>query len=129
MFCEKCFTAIHQRWSYWEEVCARNVDLFVFSRHGLATLAGAQGGDDGGLKLCKRCYADIKASAHPNRILADLAHRNNLQVSAAASCARGSCALSIAIAAGRTSPARLCADQAPRISTTLCLVRPILVAD
>ena len=22
MFCEKCFTAIHQRWSYWEEVCA-----------------------------------------------------------------------------------------------------------
>mmetsp|Transcript_30805 Transcript_30805/g.80137 ORF Transcript_30805/g.80137 Transcript_30805/m.80137 type:complete len:1263 (+) Transcript_30805:33-3821(+) len=57
MFCEKCFTAIHQRWSYWEE-----------------------GGDDGGLKLCKRCYADIKASAHPNRILADLAHRNNLQI-------------------------------------------------
>ena len=28
MFCEKCFTAIHQRWSYWEE-----------------------GGEEGGLKL------------------------------------------------------------------------------
>jgi hypothetical protein len=57
MYCEKCFTAIHQRWSYWEE-----------------------GGDEGGLKLCKRCYADIKASAKPNRVLADLAHRNNLQI-------------------------------------------------
>ena len=65
MFCEKCFTAIHQRWSYWEE-----------------------GGDEGGLKLCKRCYADIKASSQPNRILSDLAHRSNLQVALAAINAR-----------------------------------------
>jgi len=59
MFCEKCFTAIHQRWSYWEE-----------------------GGDEGGLKLCKRCYSDIKASTHPDRLLHDLAHdrRSNLHI-------------------------------------------------
>ena len=59
MFCEKCFTAIHQRWSYWEE-----------------------GGDEGGLKLCKRCFSDIKASANPNRMLCDLAHRPNLDINA-----------------------------------------------
>ena len=57
MFCEKCFTAIHQRWSYWEE-----------------------GGEEGGLKLCKRCFSDIKASPHPNRLLCDLAHRGNLDI-------------------------------------------------
>ena len=57
MFCEKCFAAIHQRWSYWEE-----------------------GGDEGGLKLCKRCFSDIKSSPHPNKMLTDLAHRPNLQI-------------------------------------------------
>ena len=59
MFCEKCFTAIHQRWSYWEE-----------------------GGDEGGLKLCKRCYSDIRASSQPNKLLCDLAHRPNMQIEA-----------------------------------------------
>jgi len=49
MFCEKCFTAIHQRWSYWEEE-----------------------GDDGGIKLCKRCYADTRGDAHPDKKLAEL---------------------------------------------------------
>ena len=57
MFCEKCFTAIHQRWSYWEE-----------------------GGEEGGLKLCKRCFSDIKASTHPNRLLCDLAHRGQMNI-------------------------------------------------
>ena len=57
MFCEKCAPppssqAIHQRWSYWEE-----------------------SGEEGGIKLCKRCHADIRASHHPDRLLADLAHR------------------------------------------------------
>ena len=49
MFCEKCFTAIHQRWSYWEEE-----------------------GDDGGIKLCKRCYADTRGDPHPDKKLAEL---------------------------------------------------------
>jgi len=49
MFCEKCFTAIHQRWSYWEEE-----------------------GDEGGVKLCKRCYADIRGDPHPDKKLAEL---------------------------------------------------------
>ena len=57
MFCEKCFTAIHQRWSYWEE-----------------------GGEEGGLKLCKRCFSDIKASPNPNKLLCDLSHRPNLDI-------------------------------------------------
>ena len=49
MFCEKCYQAIHSRWSYWEE-----------------------SGEEGGIKLCKRCHADIRASHHPDRLLADL---------------------------------------------------------
>ena len=49
MFCEKCFTAIHQRWSYWEEE-----------------------GDEGGIKLCKRCYADTRSDPHPDKKLAEL---------------------------------------------------------
>jgi len=57
MFCEKCFTAIRQRWSYWEE-----------------------GGEEGGLKLCKRCFSDIKASPKPDQLLTDLAHRSNLKI-------------------------------------------------
>jgi len=60
MFCEKCFTAIHTRWSYWEE-----------------------GGDEGGVKLCKRCYSDIKSAAHPDRMLQDLAQgpvRSSLKI-------------------------------------------------
>ena len=57
MFCEKCFAAIHTRWSYWEE-----------------------GGDEGGVKLCKRCYSDTKASANPDRLLCELTHRTNLRI-------------------------------------------------
>ena len=57
---------------------------FEAAVHCAAPVASAQGGDEGGLKLCKRCFADIKASANPNRILTDLAHRSNLQVGSAA---------------------------------------------
>ena len=55
MFCEKCFTAIHQRWSYWEEE-----------------------GDEGGVKLCKRCYADIRGAAHPDKMLQELVRQDGL---------------------------------------------------
>jgi len=63
LFCEKCFTAIHTRWSYWEEA-----------------------GDEGGIKLCKRCFSDLKTSSQPEKILADLSsnahttHRNKLNI-------------------------------------------------
>jgi hypothetical protein len=52
MFCEKCVQAIHTRWSYWEE-----------------------SGDEGGVKLCKRCFTDLKASPMADSVLSDLAHR------------------------------------------------------
>lgn len=52
MFCEKCFQAIHTRWSYWEE-----------------------SGDEGGVKLCKRCFTDLSASSTADRLLSDIAHR------------------------------------------------------
>ena len=55
MFCEKCFTAIHQRWSYWEEE-----------------------GDEGGVKLCKRCYADIRGAANPDKMLHELVRQDGL---------------------------------------------------
>ena len=29
----------------------------------------------GGVKLCKRCFSDVKGNAHPDRMLADLSHR------------------------------------------------------
>mmetsp|Transcript_34368 Transcript_34368/g.107801 ORF Transcript_34368/g.107801 Transcript_34368/m.107801 type:complete len:696 (+) Transcript_34368:3-2090(+) len=53
MFCEKCFQAIHTRWSYWEE-----------------------SGDEGGVKLCKRCFSDLKATSTADRVLSEIAHRN-----------------------------------------------------
>ena len=53
MFCEKCFQAIHSRWSYWEE-----------------------SGDEGGVKLCKRCFSDLKATSTADRVLSEIAHRS-----------------------------------------------------
>ena len=45
--------AIHTRWSYWEE-----------------------SGDEGGVKLCKRCFSDLKATSTADRVLSEIAHRN-----------------------------------------------------